>query len=40
MEALQPGGRWVAASSHSIMNNIPHENFIAMINALHKYGSY
>jgi uroporphyrinogen decarboxylase len=40
MEVLKPGGRWVAGSSHSIVNYIPHENFIAMINAFHKYGVY
>jgi uroporphyrinogen-III decarboxylase len=40
MEVLKPGGRWVAASSHSIVNYIPHENFIAMINAFHRYGGY
>ncbi len=40
MDALKPGGRWIAASSHSIVNYIPHENFVAMINAIHKYGQY
>ena len=40
MEAMKPGGRWVAGSSHSIVNYIPHENFIAMINAIHKHGVY
>ncbi len=40
MEALKPGGRWIAGSSHSIVNYIPHENFAAMINAIHKYGHY
>lgn len=40
MEVLKPGGGYVATSSHSIVNYIPHENFIAMINAMHKYGSY
>lgn len=40
MDALKPGGRWVAGSSHSIVNYIPHENFITMINAIHKYGVY
>lgn len=40
MEALKPGGRWVAGSSHSIVNYIPHENFVTMINAFHKYGAY
>ena len=40
MESLKPGGRWVAGSSHSIINFIPHDNFIAMINAFHKFGTY
>lgn len=40
MEALKPGGRWIAGSSHSIVNYIPHENFAAMINAIHTYGKY
>jgi 5-methyltetrahydrofolate--homocysteine methyltransferase len=40
MEALKPGGGYVASSSHSIVNYIPHENFITMINAVHRYGSY
>ena len=39
-EALKPGGRWIAASAHSIVNYIPHENFLAMINAFHRYGLY
>jgi uroporphyrinogen decarboxylase len=40
MDALKPGGRWIAGCSHSIVNYIPHENFIMMINAFHKYGMY
>jgi len=40
MEVLKPGGRWVAGSSHSITNFVPHENFVAMINAFHRYGMY
>jgi uroporphyrinogen-III decarboxylase len=40
MEVLKPGGRWVAGSSHSIVNYIPHENFVTMIDAFHKYGVY
>ena len=40
MDVLKPGGRWIAGSSHSIVNYIPHENFAAMINAIHKYGAY
>lgn len=39
-EVMMKGGRWEAASSHSIVNYIPHENFITMINAFHKYGRY
>jgi uroporphyrinogen decarboxylase len=40
MDVLKPGGRWVAATSHSVVNYIPHENLIAMINAFHRYGRY
>ncbi len=40
MEALKPGGGYVCGSSHSIVNYIPHENYIAMLNAIHKYGVY
>jgi hypothetical protein len=39
-EVMKTGGRWEAASSHSIVNYIPPENFITMINAIHKYGRY
>jgi len=40
MQALKPGGRWIAGSSHSVVNYIPHENFLAMIDAIHKHGEY
>ena len=40
MDALKPGGRYIAGSSHSIVNYIPHENFLSMINAVHEYGQY
>ena len=39
-EVMMKGYRWEAASSHSIVNYIPHENFITMLNAIHKYGNY
>jgi uroporphyrinogen decarboxylase len=39
-QVMMKGGRWEAGSSHSIVNYIPHENFITMINAVHKYGVY
>lgn len=40
MDVLKPGGGYIATCSHSIVNYIPHENFIAYINAIHKYGMY
>jgi len=40
MEVLKPGYGYVATSSHSIVNYIPHENIIAYLNAIHKYGKY
>jgi uroporphyrinogen decarboxylase len=40
MEVLKPGYGYIATSSHSIVNYVPHENFITMINAIHRYGEY
>jgi len=40
MEVLKPGYGYVASCSHSIVNFIPHQNFIAYINSIHKYGKY
>ena len=40
MKVLKPGYGYVACSSHSIVNYIPFENFITMINSIHKYGLY
>jgi corrinoid protein of di/trimethylamine methyltransferase len=40
MEVMKPGGGYVCGSSHSIVNYIPHENFIAMLNAIHSFGVY
>ncbi len=40
MKVLKPGGGYVACCSHSIVNYIPHENYMTMINAIHRYGSY
>ena len=39
-DVLKPRGRWVDGSSHSIVNYTPQENFVTMINAFHKYGTY
>lgn len=40
MDVLKPGGRYIAGSSHSVTNFVPHENYLAMLNAIHKYGVY
>ena len=40
MDVLKPGYGYVAMSSHSIVNYVPHENVIAYLNAIHKYGIY
>ena len=40
MDILKPGYGYVATVSHSVVNYIPHENVIAYINAIHKYGKY
>ena len=40
MEILKPGYGYVATVSHSVVNYIPHENVIAYLNAIHKYGRY
>ena len=37
---LGPGGGYVLGSSTSIMDGIPPENFVTMIQAVHKYGRY
>ncbi len=40
LEAMMPGGGYVCGSSHSIVNYVPHENFITMLNTIHRYGVY
>ena len=37
---LAPGGGYVLGSSTSIMDGIPPQNFVTMIQAVHKYGRY
>jgi uroporphyrinogen decarboxylase len=39
-EKLAPGGGYVLGSSTSIMDGIQPENFVAMVEAVHKYGRY
>jgi len=40
VERLMVGGRYIAASSHSIMDNVAPENFLAMIDTVQEYGRY
>ena len=40
MQMLKPGGRYICGSSHSITNFVPHENFVALIDAIHRHGVY
>ncbi|MBL8131566.1 MAG: hypothetical protein JNL42_06885 [Anaerolineae bacterium] len=37
---LGPGGGWVLGSSTSIMDGVKPENFVTMVEAVHKYGRY
>jgi uroporphyrinogen decarboxylase len=39
-EKLMAGGGWICGSSTSIMAGIPPQNYVAMIEAVHKYGRY
>ena len=38
--ALKPGGRYIFASNHSIIDDIPPENYAAALQALRDYGAY
>ena len=40
LEKLMGGGRYILSTNHSIMNDIPYENYKAMIEANYKYGVY
>lgn len=40
LEQMMPGGGYMLAPTHSIQDNTPVENIIAMYNAAHKYGVY
>ena len=40
LKRLMPGGGYIAASSHSIMDHIPTENYLAMVNTVHEHGRY
>ena len=40
IQSLGPGGGYMLASVHTIMNDVPPENVLAMVDAVEKYGSY
>ena len=40
ISTLKVGGKYIFASSHSITDDIPPENFSAVLRALHDYGVY
>jgi hypothetical protein len=40
MEKLKPGGRYILSTNHSIMDDIPPENFRAMLDAGLEFGRY
>jgi len=40
IQALGPGGGYMVASVHTIMNDVPAENVLAMVDAVEKYGQY
>jgi len=40
VEALAGDGAYILTTSHSVTNDITHENFLAMIAAGHRYGEY
>ena len=40
IDALAPGGGYIVASSHSITDDVPPENYQAMIRAAWEHGRY
>jgi len=40
MERLKPGGRYILSTNHSVMDDIPPENFRAMLDAGLEFGAY
>ena len=40
IEALGPGGGYIVGSSHSVTDDVPPENFQAMIEATWEFGRY
>lgn len=40
IETLGPGGGYLVSSVHTIMDDVPPENIVAMVNAVEKHGQY
>jgi uroporphyrinogen decarboxylase len=40
IDILGPGGGYMVASVHTIMNDVPAKNILAMVDAVEEYGSY
>jgi uroporphyrinogen decarboxylase len=40
LEILGPGGGYLVSAVHTIMNDVPPENILAMVDAVKKYGQY
>lgn len=40
IEKLAPGGGYLLSSVHTIMNDVPAENILAMVDAVQQYGQY
>ncbi|MFA9405693.1 MAG: uroporphyrinogen decarboxylase family protein [Anaerolineales bacterium] len=40
IQALAPGGGYMLAAVHTIMNDVPAENILAMVDALQEFGRY
>ena len=40
IEILGPGGGYMVSSVHTVMNDVPAENILAMVDAVQEYGTY
>jgi uroporphyrinogen decarboxylase len=40
MSVMAPGGGYMVASVHTIMDEVPPENILAMVDAVEEFGKY
>jgi uroporphyrinogen decarboxylase len=40
MQALGPGGGCMIGAVHTVMNDVPPENILAMVDAVEEFGRY